>query len=192
MAYRGRQSSNLILFLIGLNIVVLIFTSLSGNIFNHLALQPASFSEQPWTILTSMFVHDNFLADPWHIIFNMLTLYFFGTFLLGLVGEGKLLIIYFGGGILGNALFMLLAPSYSVVIGASGAIFSLGGALAILSPRVQVMVFPIPVPIPLWAAVIGGFLIVSFLPGVAWQAHLGGIIFGLVAGYIIRRRGRYF
>jgi membrane associated rhomboid family serine protease len=54
------------------------------------------------------------------------------------------------------------------------------------------MIFPIPVPVPLWAAVIGGFLVVSFLPGVAWQAHLGGIIFGLIAGYVIKRRGRYF
>jgi membrane associated rhomboid family serine protease len=41
-------------------------------------------------------------------------------------------------------------------------------------------------------AVIGGFVILSFLPLVAWQAHLGGLVFGLIAGYIFRRRERYF
>ena len=189
MTYRGRQSSNLIWTLIGLNVIVFIASIVNqDSVFGLLALQPASFTERPWTIITTLFVHADFL----HILFNMLTFYFFGTFLLGLVGEGKFLIIYFGGGILGNALFMLLAPSYSVVVGASGAIFSLGGALAVLRPRIPVMIFPIPVPVPLWAAVIGGFLVVSFLPGVAWQAHLGGIIFGLIAGYVIRRRRRYF
>lgn len=189
MTYRSSQSHNLVWFLIGLNLVVFIFALVApGTVFNILGLQPASFTDKPWTIATNIFVHDG----PLHILFNMLTLYFFGTFLLQLIGEGHFLIIYFGGGILGSALFMLLAPPYATVVGASGAIFSLGGALAVLRPKVPVMVFPIPAPIPLWAAVIGGFLLVSFLGGIAWQAHLGGIVFGLIYGYFIKRRQRYF
>ena len=47
-------------------------------------------------------------------------------------------------------------------------------------------------PVPLWAAVIGGFLIISFFPNVAWQAHLGGLAFGLTIGYFFRKRERSF
>ena len=86
---------------------------------------------------------------------------------------------------------MLLAPSSYIAVGASGAIFALGGALAVMRPRLKVFVFPVPVPVPLWAAVIGGFFIISLLPGIAWQAHLGGLVFGLIAGYFFRRRERY-
>ena len=52
--------------------------------------------------------------------------------------------------------------------------------------------FPIPAPIPLWVAVIGGFIILTFLPYIAWEAHLGGLLFGLVVGYILKGRGRYY
>jgi membrane associated rhomboid family serine protease len=122
----------------------------------------------------------------------MLTLYFFGSYLSRLVGDRRFLITYFGGGILGNILFILLGPLFSIAIGASGAVFALGGALTVMRPRLTVFVFPIPAPIPLWAAVIGGFVILSFIPFVAWQAHLGGLVFGLIIGYFFRKRERYF
>jgi len=153
-----------------------------------LGLSRANFLEAPWTIVTNLFVHDP--DSIWHLVFNMLTFYFFGSFLIRLVGTRAFLIIYFCGGILGDVLFMLLGSPYAIVIGASGAIFALGGALAVLTPRLRVYVFPIPAPVPLWVAVLVGFLIMSFVPGVAWQGHLGGLIFGLIAGFVLRRRVR--
>jgi len=102
-----------------------------------------------------------------------------------------LLIIYFGGGILGSILYILLGEPLSIAVGASGAVFALGGTLAMMRPKLKVIVFPIPVPLPLWVAVIGGFVILSLLPFIAWQAHLGGLIIGLIAGYIFRRKERY-
>jgi len=137
-----------------------------------------------------MFLHIEF----WHIFANMITLYFFGGYLNRLVGGKKFLLVYFCGGILGNIFLLLLAgfSPYNIALGASGAIFALAGALVVMRPRLPVIIFPIPVPIPLWVAVIGGFLILSFLPFVAWQAHLGGLVFGLIAGYIFRKRERYF
>ena len=68
--------------------------------------------------------------------------------------------------------------------------FAVAGALTVLRPKSTVFNFPIPAPIPLWIAVIGGFLLLSFMPSVAWQAHLGGLVLGLIAGYLFRRRRR--
>ena len=190
MRYRSYQSFKLspILILIMVNFLLFIATIIVSELIFLLGLMPAGFLSRPWTIVTSMFIHAGF----WHIIANMLTLYFFGNAVLRLVGTGRFLIVYFGGGILGSILFILLAPPLSLVVGASGAVFALGGALTMMRPRLTVFVFPIPVPIPLWLAVIGGFFILSFLPYIAWQVHLGGLVLGLVAGYIFRRRERYF
>ena len=107
------------------------------------------------------------------------------------IGDRKFLLMYFGGGILGSILYLLLGPSSIPAVGASGAIFALGGSLVMLRPQVRVLVLFI-IPAPLWAAVIGGFLILSFFPNVAWQAHLGGLVFGLIAGYFFRKRERLF
>ena len=155
----------------------------------YLGLMPAAFWERLWTIVTNLFIHDG----HWHIIANMLTLYFFGTYFMRLVGEIRFLTVYFGGGILGNILFILLGPPFSIAVGASGAVFALGGALAIMRPNLRVFIIPIPVPLPLWIAVIGGFVILSFFPKIAWQAHLGGLLLGLIAGYFFKKReSRYF
>jgi uncharacterized protein len=198
MSSRSYRSDNIapVLGIIIVCFLVYIGTIVAGimgyDLIPVLGLQTASFLERPWTIVTNLFMH----GSIWHILFNMITLYFFGTFLIRLVWTRDFLIIYFLGGIAGNLVFMLFAylnfltSPYSIVIGASGAIFALGGALAALTPRLRVFVFPIPVPMPLWAAVIGGFVILVFVGGVAWQGHLGGLVFGLLAGLVLRRRVR--
>ncbi len=190
MVYKSYQSFKLtpIWMLIAANLLLFIATAIAPKLIFLLGLQPAGILTRPWTIVTSLFIH----SGLWHIIANMLTLYFFGRYLSRLIGDSKFLIVYFGGGILGNILFILLAPPFSIVIGASGAIFALGGVLAVMRPKLAVLVFPIPVPIPLWIAVVGGFLIISLLPHIAWQAHLGGLVFGLIAGYFLKKRQRYF
>ena len=194
MRYSSYQGFNLspIMVLIIVNLLLFIMTMIVPELVYLLGLQPAGILSRPWTILTSMFIHAGF----WHIFANMLTLYFFGSYLSKLVGTNRFLLIYFVGGILGNVLFILLAPPLSIAVGASGAIFALAGTLVMIRPKLPVFVFPIPVPIPLWAAVVGGFLILSFLPSflprVAWQAHLGGLVLGLIAGYIFKRRYHYY
>ena len=200
--YQSYQSFGLspILVLVIVNFLVFIATMIVGELVFLLGLQPAGFLSRPWTILTSMFVHGTF----WHIFANMLTLYFFGTYFSRLVGNSRFLIVYFGGGILGNIFYIVLTilggifaisflgSPFIPAVGASGAIFALAGALVVMRPKLPVIIFPIPAPIPLWVAVIGGFLILSFLPHIAWQAHLGGLVLGLIAGYIFRKRERDF
>jgi membrane associated rhomboid family serine protease len=190
MRYKPRQSGiNPIWVILGVNLMIFIATLIDQNvIFNRFGLQPLTFSNHLWTVFTYMFVHANWE----HIIFNMLTLYFFGTFSIALIGEGFFLIVYFVGGIMGGLLFYVLSPltgnNFSILVGASGAIYALGGLLLVMRPNAKVITFPIPVPMPLWIAILVGFLLVAFLPGVAWEAHLGGIIFGAVVGLFFRRR----
>ncbi len=185
--YRG-FSLGTIGFLVIINIIVFITTWIKPDLLFQLGLMPVLFLEKPWTLVTSMFVH----AGITHIFGNMFTLYFFGSYLIQLIGEKNFWIVYFFGGILGSIFYLLLATPYSIAVGASGAVFAVGGALTVLRPKLRVFIFPIPAPIPLWVAVIGGFFILSFLPGVAWQAHLGGLVFGLAAAYFFRRSQRRF
>jgi len=188
MVYRNRRRSDLtpIWVLIGINLLLFIVTLVVPTLILFLGLIPAGILDRPWTIITSVFLH----GSIGHILANMITLYFLGRYLCALLGERKFLTVFFIGGILGNVLYLLLGPPLSIAIGASGAVFALGGVLAVMRPRLRVFVFPIPVPLPLWAAVIGGFLIISFFPNVAWQAHLGGLAFGLTIGYFFRKRER--
>ncbi|MBE9482524.1 MAG: rhomboid family intramembrane serine protease [Chloroflexi bacterium] len=184
-SYRG-FSSTPIWVLIGLNLVLFIATVINRELIFYLGLIPVDVLERPWTIVTSLFVH----SSIGHILANMITLYFFGRYLCALVGEKKFLIVYFIGGILGSIFYILLGPPISIAVGASGAVFAVGGALAVMRPKLRVIIFPIPAPLPLWVAVIGGFLIISLFPNVAWQAHLGGLAFGLTIGYFFSRRER--
>jgi membrane associated rhomboid family serine protease len=197
MSYRPyrRQGINPVWVIIGVNVVIFFATLINEIlIYSRFGLRPLFFREMPWTVFTYMFVHSGWA----HIIFNMLTLYFFGTFAIALVGEIAFLTTYFVGGIVGGLFFLVLAPltgtTGSVVVGASGAIYALGGLLMVMRPNTRVITFPIPIPMPLWISILIGFVLVSFYPGVAWQAHLGGIIYGAAVGYYFRqreRRGRY-
>lgn len=181
-------SLHAIWFLVALNILVFIVTMVRPDVVLFLGMTPALFLRQPWTIVTSIFVHGSF----YHILFNMISLFFLGSFLIRVVGERSFLWVYFLGGLAGNALFMVLAHPASTGVGASGAIYAVGGTLAMMAPRLPVFVFPFPFPIPLWVAIIG-FLVLSFIiPGIAWQAHVGGLLLGLIAGYLFKRkRGAY-
>jgi membrane associated rhomboid family serine protease len=177
---------NAILFLVALNILVFAFTMLRPQLTYVLGLTPALVTQQPWTLITAMFVHAGFN----HILFNMISLYFLGSFLLRLVGEADFLKVYLIGGLAGNALYILLGPSMVPGVGASGAIFAVGGALALMAPKLPVIVFPLPIPVPLWGAMTF-FLLISFvMAGIAWQAHLGGFLFGLLAGAFLKRKMR--
>jgi membrane associated rhomboid family serine protease len=188
MSHRSyiRYITSSVLVLIAVNVLLYIATLADPDLIYRLGLQPSTWMERPWTLLTNLFIH----GGLWHLAANMITLFFFGRYLSMMVGEAKFLIVYFLGGIIGNFFFILLGPSNTLVIGASGAVFAVGGAFTMLAPKMKVFVFPIPVPLPLWVAVIGGFIILSFRPFVAWEAHLGGLLVGLAAGFFFKKRQR--
>jgi membrane associated rhomboid family serine protease len=187
---------NVLWFLIALNVVIFIIEiaiggypiTVNNEVVLFLGLARVVLPQQPWTIITAIFVHGGFS----HIIFNMISLYFLGSLFLRATGERSFLAVFLLGGLAGNALYILLAPPNTIGIGASGAIFAIGGALAILIPRVPVYIFFIPIAMPLWVAILIFFLLSFFFAGIAWQAHLGGVLAGVIAGLILRRRGRTY
>lgn len=186
---------NVLWFLIALNVVIFVIQLITGGgiaayspLISFLGLTPALLSTQPWTIISSMFVH----GSIWHILFNMMALYFLGSFLIRAVGEKSFLAAFFLGGLAGNALYVLLGPPLITGVGASGGIFALAGALAVIAPRVPVFIFFIPIPMPLWVATIILVFISFLFSWIAWQAHIGGLLLGLVAGLIFKRRRRTY
>jgi len=181
-----------IIVIIILNVLIYLGVNIAAysgtNIIPYLGLYGSwsGLMARPWTLVTYMFTQAGFM----HLLTNMLTLYFFGSFLNRVAGERNFLLIYFAGGIIGGLFVLWLSSPYIPTIGASGAVFALGGALAIVAPKVSVFIFPIPVPMPLWVAVAIGFLILLPLSFVSWQGHLGGLVFGLLAGLYLRHRLR--
>ncbi len=173
-----------VLLLVVACVVVYFAAVVDRDLFVLLGLAPASWVERPWNLATSLFVH----ANIWHLTANMLALHYLGGLLSKAQGSWRFLGLYFAGGIAGGLLYVLLGDPQSIAIGASGAIFAVGGALAITTPKTRAYVFPIPRAIPMWAAIFGTFIVVSFIPHVAWQAHLGGRVVGLGAGYFPRKR----
>jgi len=192
-SYRG-VNLNILWFLIALNVLIFVIEMAVGGypitvdnpVVGLLGLSGAQLAQQPWTIISSIFVHGGF----GHILFNMISLYFLGSFFFRAVGERSFLAVFFLGGLAGNALYLLLVPPNVIGIGASGAIFAVGGALAVLVPRVPVYILFIPIAMPLWVAILVFFLLSFLFAGVAWQAHLGGVLAGVIAGFILRRSRR--
>lgn len=149
MSYRPNRGPgiNPIWVIIGVDVVIFLAESIDrlGIIEARFALEPAFLSQQPWTLFTYMFLHAPF-PNIWHILFNMLTLYFFGTFTMALIGETAFLATFFVGGIVGGLFYFLLSFPLGYegipVIGASGAIYALGGLLIMLRPNTGSTLFP--------------------------------------------------
>jgi membrane associated rhomboid family serine protease len=123
-----------------------------------------------------MFVH----AGLWHLVMNMLGLFFFAGDVERRLGRLSFLVMYFLSG-LGGAMLSLLAPQ-ATVIGASGGMLGVLVAFAMLFPDARIIVFPIFIPVRArYIAVIYGFITVAGLlggmgDGIAHWAHLGGMV----------------
>lgn len=140
--------------------------------FNSIALLPQSF--EPWRALTALFVHGSF----WHIALNMLGLWMLGRILEPMLGWMRFTALYLISGLGGSLLVALIAPA-TTVVGASGAIFGLLGALAVIGRKLGGNISGILV-------ILGINLALGFIPGfnIAWQAHVGGLVTGAIVGGI--------
>ncbi|MFT3797888.1 rhomboid family intramembrane serine protease [Microbacterium sp.] len=135
---------------------------------------------QPWRLVTVTLVH----AGIWHVALNMLALWALGRSLEPLLGRGRFLALYLLSALGGSVLTALLAPT-TWVVGASGAVWGLLGAMFVIGRHLGANVTMI-------AVLLGLNLVLTFLPGsgIAWQAHIGGGLVGALLGLIFARTRR--
>ncbi len=148
--------------------------------FNSGYLDPALGNFQPWRLLTDMLAHDGI----WHVGLNMLAVWMIGRSLEPLLGHVRFLLLYVLSGLAGSVAVALLAPG-TFVIGASGAVFGLLGALLVIGRHIGANITGILI-------IVGINLVIGFLPGfsISWQAHVGGLVAGALAGLIFARTRR--
>ena len=158
------------------NTVVFLATMLDRSLYDYLAFVPGAILFRPWTLLTYMFAHGNFM----HLLFNMIGLFFFGPALEARWGSREFIKFYFICGLGGAALSFLLAPAYPI-IGASAAVYGVMLGFAMNWPEMPIYIWGI---LPIQARFLVGLIaIFSFVAvvndssdGVAHAAHLGGFV----------------
>jgi membrane associated rhomboid family serine protease len=185
---------NLTVFL-SLHIAIIFLYLFSGGKNAYVIIEwfaiPANTStllSKPWTILTYMFLHKDFF----HILFNLLWLYWFGKIFLCYIDEKRLVNVYILGGFAGGILYIIsynLIPvlsqqsSNSIALGASAAVMAIVIATATYAPNHSIyLVFVGPVKI-IWVGLVGFILssLVDFSMNTGGKiAHIGGALFGYV------------
>lgn len=187
---------NAIVFL-GINVLLVISRLIGGDaqlfvgdilkwIFT-LNTELSSFVFSPWGLFTSMFAH----YGIWHLLFNMIFLFFVGKMFEQFFDQKRLLYTYLLAGIAGGLLeiiahliFPVLQMSSNVVVGASGSIMGIFMAMAFYKPHAKVHLFGVFPVRMIWLAV--AFLLLDFLnlgrnDGTAHFAHIGGAIIGILS-----------
>jgi len=159
--------------LIVANVLVFVAEQLVPGLMGALAFRPILLFAQPWTIVTSLFAHASIL----HIVFNMLSLYWFGPKVEERLGGPTFLGLYFASGI-GGGLLSFMMPLVPIV-GASGAIMGIAVAFAMYWPRDR-FYFWGAIPVDAWLLVLI-YVLVDLAgawgiggSGIAHLAHLGG------------------
>ena len=185
---------NATLTLIIINVGLFLINILFPRTTAYLALTPYFVVRERavWQVLTYMFVH----GGTWHILFNMLALFIFGTPLERRLGSSEFLLYYFITGV-GAGLATLVVNWYTglavvPVVGASGAIYGLLLAYATLYPDARLFIFGIlPLRAPIAVLLFAGLALFSQLTGtrngVAHLTHLAGLVFGYL--YFLIRMG---
>ena len=192
--------SSVVKTLIWINAGVLVLAFLTAKsaqgraAYDALSLSPRMWSEgfpwvPLWQVVTYGFLHS--LDSLWHILFNMLGLYFFGTWLEDIVGPRRFLLLYLASIALGGVVQLtvsLLQGGVAPTVGASGAVMFLIVAMAVLRPHAPVIFVIFPMKLRTLALIYVGldlFTLVKELQGatqhVAVWVHLTGAAFGFMA-----------
>lgn len=164
--------------LIAINVLVWVLQVLPGSVVTEtLVYSPLALTVEPWRMLTAGFAHDpqNFL----HLALNMYSLYIFGQVLEPLIGRGRFLAMYVLSVLGGTAAVTWLSDPTAVTLGASGAIFGLMGAYFVIARRLGAQGNQLLGLIGINLAF--GF----FMPGISWQAHVGGLAVGCLVALLL-------
>ncbi|HSW02100.1 MAG TPA: rhomboid family intramembrane serine protease [Sedimentisphaerales bacterium] len=172
--------------------VLCLVGSLGDLLHGWFAVDPRSWPTtlQPWRLIGYQFLHSR--ESLWHIVGNMLTLYFLGHYLERSWGSRKFLTFYLICGAAGGIVFSLLVRvgflAAGPMVGASGAVLGVIAACAILFPHIVLVLFVFPVPIRLLAVLfaLNSFFVVLFNRGLnpgGEAAHFAGMAMG--AAYVL-------
>ncbi|MDR2944802.1 MAG: rhomboid family intramembrane serine protease [Methanosarcinales archaeon] len=169
--------------------------SAAAYIYNMLILHSdwGYIAVRPWTLATHMFLHHP--TNIFHLLFNMFALFFFGTYLEKLIGKKSFILMYLISGVVAAIGFVLIEGDTGVgLVGASGALYGVLGAVAVIDPNLRVLVYFIPMKIK-YMIVIFALISILFIDGgggstIAHAAHLSGLFVGLGFGYYYRNRLR--
>lgn len=205
---RGGHKPFFAYLLIGINVAVFLFQLTIPSSYQEAFVQtygviPAEIvaGQDYYTLFTNIFLHGGWM----HLIGNMLFLWVFADNIEAVVGKFPFLLFYFCGGLAAtftHIAFNLHSPVPA--IGASGAISAVLGAYLVMFPASTVKVYvlilfrtfymPALFFLGIWGVqqFINGFISIvpssAYTSGVAWWAHIGGFLFGMAYGFIIRRR----
>ncbi len=177
-----------------INIIVYLFTSLYPSATYILGLNPRLFllDKMYWQLFTYMFVHGGLS----HIFFNMLGLLFFGFTTEKAMGSREFLLMYlccgFFSGVFSLIYYLIIGMNNILLIGASGAIYSMLFAYAVIFPRSKIYIWGIipiqaPLLVLLYALIEVGSQIFSVAGGIAHLTHLAGFLIAWL--YFIIRMG---
>ncbi len=157
----------------------------------YLATSRATVLERPWTLVTSLFAHGGFL----HIMLNGLVFLSFGPVLEIRIGSKKFVGLFLASGVLAGLAQLAFMEPEIVLLGASGAILGVLGALTMLIPEMPVLLFFF-LPLKLWMATLGFGILSALLAvleiggSVANVAHFAGLVIGLAYGLKLKREER--
>lgn len=163
-------------------IAICILMAVAGRIQPQVTVElmfyPPLASEQPYRFFTSAVLHSGF----WHLAFNMYALWLVGRVLEPAFGAVRFILLYVLAAFGGNVAIMLLSNltgEWNIgAVGASGAIFGLFGALAILYKRMKANMSGI-------LAILGINLVLGFVvQGISWESHLGGLVVGILLTWL--------
>ena len=174
------------------NAAMFVLSASAPLMYRLFMLVPAAVLYRPWTPITYMFLHANFF----HLFFNMLGLFFFGSRLENRLGSRHFLLLYLLSGLGGAALSFLFAPQ-SAVVGASGAVFGVLLGFARFWPDEPIYIWGIlPIPARWLVIIMTGISLYSGLgggqSGIAHFAHLGAFVGGwLFLRWRERRKGQW-
>ena len=160
--------------LIGINVVVFGLQMLISGLTNELMYAGIFTSPyapaEPWRMLTSAFAHSPTFIG--HIAFNMYALYICGRVLEPMLGRSRFLALYLISALGGSVAVLLIANPLVSVVGASGAVFGLFAAMFVLLRSRGIPVVQVAILVAINLVI--GFII----PGIAWEAHVGGLVLG--------------
>ena len=165
--------------LIGINVLVYTAQLLIPGLTNTLRYSNVGSITDEGSLLrvfTSGFTHSE--SQITHILFNMYSLFVLGTLLEPMIGKVRFLVLYFMSIFGGGLGFLVLSTMYGSVVGASGAVFGLMGAYLVFLVKMKLNAGQMYL-------IIGINLFLGFLPGIAWEAHVGGLIVGAAVGYVL-------